>query len=389
MESIDVVVIGAGLIGAAIARELIAAGYQTAVVERAGGPAQGVSCTNAGILASGFDRPAGGLEASLIRAGAARWPALFKTLEVPYRRTGALILASSAQDVGLFPAILRNAEVLGIAIEPLDSKRLRELEPGAGGRAALHVPEEAITDPVEVTRRLLSTVPVHYHAHVLAVEQRVSEAALVRLEHSAIAARVVINCAGLFADEIAADGSFRIAPRRGDFVAYAPPDPPVLRTILRPAVRDRGVLVFPTLYGYVCAGPSSVDQDDKNDWAPRGLREVRAAGARLLPALSALQPVDAWAGLRPAGVPHDYCIEWSARVTCMLNVGAIRGSGLSACLGIASYVRGLLAERDVKPRGPQLAVTPGEFDSPRPWWERHNSERSVNRRAAGAAEQID
>lgn len=389
MESIDVVVIGAGLIGAAVARELIAAGYQTAVVERAGGPAQGVSATSAGILASGFDRPAASLEARLIRDGAVRWPALFETLDLSYRRTGALVLASSAQDIALFPAILRNAEALGIAIEPLDSKRLRDLEPGANGRAGLHVPEEAITDPVEVTRRLLSTVPVYYHANVLAVEQRVSEAALVRLPHSAIAARAVINCAGLFADELAADGSFTIAPRRGDFVAYAPTNPPVLHTILRPAVRDQGVLVFPTLYGYVCAGPSSVDQTDKNDWQPRGLREVRAAGARLLPALSALQPVDAWAGLRPAGVPHDYFIEWSTRVACMLNVGAIPGSGLSACLGIAAYVRQLLAERDLRPRGAQLAVTPVDFETPRPWWERQSSERRVNGGSARAAPQLE
>ena len=270
MESIDVVVIGAGLVGAAIARELVASNYQVAILERAGGPAEGVSCTNAGILASGFDRPAASLEARLIRDGAALWPQLFASLGIPVRHTGALVLASKVQDVGRFSEILGNARALGIQIEPVDSKRLRDLEPAVNARAALHILEEAVTDPVEVTRRLLSTVPVHYNAAVLAVDQRVRESALVRTAHAAIAARVVINAAGLFADEVAADGSFSITPRRGDFVVYAPTDPPLLQSILRPIEREAGVLVFPTIYGYVCAGPSSVDQTDKNDWRPPG-----------------------------------------------------------------------------------------------------------------------
>ena len=389
MESIDVVVIGAGLIGAAVARELVLAGYQTAVLEASSGPAQGVSCTNAGILASGFDRPAPSLEARLIRDGAARWPQIFGALDIPYRQTGALVLATVPDDVERFAAIVQNARAQGIAIEPLDSKRLREMEPGANGRAALHVAEEAITDPVEVVRGLISSVPVHYNAQVLAVEQRVAESALVRLASSAIAARVVVNCAGLFADDVAADGSFSITPRRGDFVVYARTQPPLLRHILRPAVRDSGVLVFPTLYGYVCAGPSSVDQTDKSDRRPRGLRDVRDAGARLLPALSALQSIDAWAGLRPAGMPHDYVIDWSPRVKCMLNVAAIRGSGISACLGIAGHVRKMVCERAGKPRGVQLAVTAHHFDAPRPWWERNGSENEVDGSAAGSAIEID
>lgn len=371
MQFIDAVVIGSGLVGAAVGRELAAAGYQTAILERASGPGTGVSCTNAGILASGFDRPSDSLEARLIRAGAKRWPAVFDELQIPYKRTGTLALALAPQDVARFPAILENAKRSGIMVEPIDSRRLRQIEPNAAGRAALYIAEEAITDPFEVNRRLLSTVPVFYNAKVLAVEQRVEQSALVRLEFSTIAARAVINCAGLFGDKVAADDSFRIAPRRGDFVVYAPTDPPVLEHILRPIVRESGVLVFPTLYGYVVAGPSSVDQHDRADWRPRGLRDVRAAGAKLLPALSHGQSIDAWAGIRPAGIPHDYYIDWSPRVNAMLNVGAIRGSGLSACLGIAGYVRELLIERDILPRGKKLGVTPLEYDAPRPWWERH------------------
>ncbi|GAC1391398.1 MAG: hypothetical protein NVSMB31_08790 [Vulcanimicrobiaceae bacterium] len=378
MESIDVVIVGAGVVGAAIAHDLVQSGYQTVVLEQARVPASGASGTNAGILASGYDRPPDILETQLIRSSARRWPEMASRLAFPYRKTGALVLAQTPGEVQRFPALIENAAKSGIGIEPINSGRLRVLEPGASGRAALLVAEEGITDPFEVTRRLLAGVPVHYEARVAAIEERGAATAVVRLESALIAARVVINCAGLFGDEIAAAGTFTITPRRGDFVVYAPTVPPKLEHILRPIDPDKGVLVFPTLYGYLCAGPSSV-----------GLRDVREQAARLLPVLSAMQPVDAWAGLRPAGIPHDTIIGWSPRVHAMLNVAAIRGTGLSACFGIAAHVLDMLVERDIRPRGRQLACTEVPFDAPRPWWERQALERQMHGRAGGSAAQVE
>lgn len=377
MQSIDVVIIGAGVTGAAIAYELHAAGYQTAVLERGAEPAAGVSRASAGIMASGFDRRSDSLEVRLMREAAERWPQVFEQLAVPYRRTGAIALAADADDVEYFATLVRNARGSGIEVEPLDLARLRRLEPAAAGRAGLFVPEEAITDPFEVTRRLLGAVPVHYNARVLRVEQPSAQAALVRLESAEIAARTVVNCAGLYADEIADDDSFRIVPLRGDVVVHAAVSPPPLNHILRPARRERGVLVFPTIYGHVCAGPDSHEQAEKDDWRPRGLREVRAQGAALFPLLTALAPVDAWAGLRTASSPREFIIEWSGRAQSMLNVAAIRGTGLSACLGISAQVLRMFKERDIAPRGNQLAVQTPAFDAPRPWWERHNQSRGL------------
>lgn len=377
MQSVDVVVIGAGIAGAAIARDLAAAGFQTAVVERGAEPAPGVTRSGAGVLASGFDRDPDSLEVRLMRESAQRRAQIFSECGIAWRAPGAIALARTAQDVERFAAIVANARSSGIEIVPLDGAALRRLEPAAAARAGLLVPEEAITDPFEVTRRLLARVPVFYNAPVVAVEQRVAQAALIRLESADIAARVVINAAGLYADDIAADETFAIEPMRGDFVVYARTDPAPVRHILRTAAHGAGVLVFPTLYGNVCAGPDSVAQQEKDDWRPRGLRAVRAEAATMLPLLSAIAPVDAWAGLRTAGTPREFIIEWSPRVPAMLNVAAIRGTGLSAAFGISAHVLRMLAQRDIRPRGTQLAVQTEAFDAPRPWWERHNESRGV------------
>lgn len=374
MESIDVVVIGAGLVGAAVAHELTACGYQVAVLESAGEPARGASGANAGILHTGFDSTPGTLEATLIASHNERWPQLFERLSIPYFKTGALLLATSVDDVARFPEIVNTARRNNVRVLPIDRAKLRAIEPEAAGRAAIYIPEEAITDPYEVVRRLLASVTVHYHARVISVEQNRAGSALVRTHTAAIMSRAVINCAGLFADEIARDDQFSIVPRRGDVVVYDATQPPVLRHILLPvpSERTKGVRVFPTLYGYLCAGPNAIDQTDKmtREPDPYALRDVRTSAAKLLPVLSALSPVDAWAGLRPSGRPHNYIMQWSPRVDAMLSVAAIRSSGLSSCLGIAGHVAALLRERAIEPRGKQLAVIPRDFGEARPWWQR-------------------
>jgi len=374
--------VGAGLVGAAVANELARAGYQTAVFEAASQPAAGASCANSGILHTGFDSPPGTLETDLIRDQALCWQAVFDNLQVPYRKTGAIMLAQSSDDAQRLPHIAETAAGNGVTVQLLNRAQLQSLEPGANANAALLIPDEAITDPYEVVRRLLSFVPVRYHARVTRIDPASNGAALIYLDDAVKNARVAINCAGLFADELAADSLLKIIPRRGEFVAYAPSNRLTLEHILLPipTPRTKGILVFPTLYGHVCAGPSATDQADKNDWRPRGaaLAHIRARASALYPILSDLQPVAAWAGLRPSGHPRNYFIEWSARVPSMLSVAAIRSTGLSACLGIARYVHAALQEKGILPHGRQFAINRSEFDARKPWWERSNELHGVS-----------
>ena len=128
--------------------------------------------------------------------------------------------------------------------------------------------------------------------------------------------------------------------------------------------RTRGVLVFPTVDGKVIAGPTAIDQDDKEDRSvrPEAIDEIRRSAAELLPALADAEPIATFAGLRPAGRGCNYVIR---RHGDLVNVAAIRSTGLSACHGIAEHVAGMLlpgaAERPLPPVS--VAAAP-------PWWQR-------------------
>ncbi len=378
MENVDVAVVGAGLIGAAVAYDLQAAGVRAVVLEAAGEPAAGVSRSNSGIVHTGFDSTPGTLETAMIRAQAGRWRAVFDTLGVPYRVPGALVIATDDAQAGRLPALADKARQNGVAVELLDGVAARAREPHATVHAALLVPGEAMTDPYEVVRRLLATgPPLRLNWPVVRVEPA-GDGAVVSGPAGRLSARFVVNCAGLHADELAGDDGFRIVPRRGEFVVFARGAAGLVRHILLPlpTERTKGVLVFPTLYGYLCAGPSAVDQEAKDDWRPheRELMMVREQAAALVPALRALRPIDAWAGLRPAGYPRSYVVEWSRRVPALLHVAAIRSTGLSACLGLSRHALDLLGvrglERGDSPAGRMGAPPPTFDDPPRPWWQR-------------------
>jgi glycerol-3-phosphate dehydrogenase len=192
-----------------------------------------------------------------------------------------------------------------------------------------------------------------------------------------LTADVVVNCAGLYADEVArlgGDASFEIYPRKGEFFVFDPPGGEPLERILLPVPdeRTKGVLVFPTLDGRVVAGPTAHDQTDKQDWSVRdeAWDEVMPKAVAMLPALHGAEPIASYAGLRPAGRSVNYLIEPSTACPNLINVAAIRSTGLTASLGIAEYVMQLVADHGVE-LGPDRALATGGRRPATPsWWRR-------------------
>jgi glycerol-3-phosphate dehydrogenase len=186
-----------------------------------------------------------------------------------------------------------------------------------------------------------------------------------------------VNCAGLHADSIArlvGDDSFSIYPRKGEFLVFDPPSGEDLERILLPVPTERtkGVLVFPTVDGKIVAGPTAVDLKDKGDWSvrPAAREEIIAKAAGLYPPLEDAEPVFAYAGLRPAGRGVNYLIGPARGCPRLINVAAIRSTGLTASLGIAERVTEMVGSLDV----PLGAIAPlrGGPSAPRggPWWRR-------------------
>jgi glycerol-3-phosphate dehydrogenase len=257
------------------------------------------------------------------------------------------------------------------------------VEVGLDADGVLVVPAEAVTDPAAYTLALAEAAraggaEIRTCARVEAIERANGGLALRTADGASLTCSAAVNCAGLRGDEVArlvGDESFSVYPRKGEFFVFEPPDGEPLERILLPVptARTKGVLVFPTVDGRVIAGPTAHDQVDKDDWSVRveAFDEVMATARRMLPALEGAEPIAGYAGLRPAGRGCNYVIEPSRARPELINVAAIRSTGLTASLGIAEHVVSMLEAGGI-PLGPERELgaavprDPGE----EPWWQR-------------------
>ena len=210
------------------------------------------------------------------------------------------------------------------------------------------------------------------------IERTSASALLVRSQDgAAVSALAAVNCAGLQADAVArmtGDYSFAIYPRKGEFLVFDQPTGSRLDRILLPVPtkRTKGVLVFPTVDGKVIAGPTALDQEDKSDRSVRAEArdEILPKATATYPALEGLEPIAGYAGLRPAGRGVNYVVGVSGACPRLVNVAAIRSTGLSASLGIAERVCSLVGSIGIA-LGPERELLAG---SPKatavPWWRR-------------------
>ncbi len=353
----DVVIIGAGVVGTAIARTLARYALDIVLLDAAPDVGTGTSKANTAILHTGFDAKPGSLESRLLRQGSALLRSYAAQAGIPAERTGALLVAWTAEQLAALPGIEANARANGYqAIRPVRAGELYAREPGLGPGAAgaLEIPDESIicpwTTPLAfATEAVAAGVTLLLAAQVLRVSPVDGLHELVTAR-GRVRARWVVNAAGLGSDVIDAmfgGGGFTITPRRGELIVFDKLARPLLRSVLLPVptARTKGVLVAPTVYGNVLLGPTAQDVPDRADVATTaaGLRSLLAAGRRILPGLAGEEVTATYAGLRAATEHADYQVyaDGGRRYAC---AGGIRSTGLSASLGIAEHVAGLLGE---------------------------------------------
>jgi glycerol-3-phosphate dehydrogenase len=362
-------VVGAGVVGAAVSYALTCRGVSVVLLEAEREPALAASGTNSGILHTGFDSPPGELETRLIVRAAEIRDRVLDRLAVPLIRCGALLRPTDEAQVGVVAALSEGARRNGVEVELADD-------------GSLVVPGESVTDPAAYTHELVDAAvaagaELRLGARVAAIERIGDGVALQTVDGERTSCTIAVNCAGLRADEVArlaGDESFSIYPRKGEFFVFEPPGGERLKRILLPvpSKRTKGVLVFPTVDGKVIAGPTAHDQDDKSDWSVRedAVDEVMPKAIRMLPALEGAEPISSYAGLRPAGRDCNYVIGRSRACERLLNVAAIRSTGLSASLGIAEHVVSLLERAGIELGDErELPSRPPRPPAP-PWWQR-------------------
>ncbi|WP_327707602.1 NAD(P)/FAD-dependent oxidoreductase [Streptomyces sp. NBC_00464] len=361
----DVTVIGAGVVGTAIARELARYPLRTALVEASDDIGNGTSKANTAILHTGFDAVPGTLEARLVREGQRRLSAYAADTGIPVERVGALLVAWDAEQLAALPALLAKAEANGYrAARLLDADEVAEREPhlGPGALGGLEVPDESVicpwTTPLAfATQAVRAGVHLHLDCPVRDIEPG-STVHTLTTGRGPLRTRFLINAAGLYADEIDrrfGHDVFTVTPRRGQLIVFDKLARDLVRHILLPVPTSagKGVLVAPTVFGNVLLGPTAEELDDKTatESTQEGIALLREKGRRILPRLLDEEVTAVYAGLRAATGQEDYRIqEYPGRR--YIAVGGIRSTGLTASMAIADHVTGLLARTGLDPGTP-------------------------------------
>lgn len=367
----DVAVIGAGVVGAAIARLLSHHELRCLVLEAADDVGTGTSKANTAIRHTGYDAPPGSLESALLARGYPLMTEFAEQAGVPIECTGGLLVAWDDAQLAALDGIVTKSHANGYhAIRPVAVSELYELEPhlGPGAQGGLLIPDEGImcpfTTPLALaTDAVVNGAELRLGSAVTAVSRR---GAAYRLETTTgpVDARWVVNAAGLRSDEIDrmfGHERFTITPRRGQLIVFDKVARSLLSHVLLPvpSARTKGVLVAPTVFGNVLLGPTAEDLDDKTatETTAPGLASLLEKGKPILPELIDEEVTATYAGLRAATEHSDYQIDCSPdeRYVC---VGGIRSTGLSASLGIAAHVLDLLADGG-------LSLRERAFETPR------------------------
>ena len=371
----DVAIVGAGVVGCAIARELSHFDLRVTLIEAGPDVGAGTSKANTALLHTGFDAKPGTLEARLVPRGFELLSEYARRVGIPVERTGALLVAWNEEQLAEFPGIVERAHANGhraIAEVGVEELYRREPQLGPGARGALEVPDEALVCPFTTplayaTEAVLAGCDLRRSTPVTAVERLDTGGFRLSTPAGALRTRYLVNAAGLHSDELdrmLGHERFTVTPRRGELIVFDKLARPLVQHIVLavPTKITKGVLIAPTVFGNVMLGPTAEDVKRKDDTesTAKGLAYLRAEGARIMPKLLEHEVTAVYAGLRAATEHMDY--QLSVHAEGYACVGGIRSTGLSASMAIAEHVRGELggAGLRLEPR----STPPPEFVMP-------------------------
>jgi glycerol-3-phosphate dehydrogenase len=372
-EEFDVAVVGAGVVGCAIAREFALHGLSVALLDSRSDVGDATSKANTAILHTGYDAKPGTLESRLVARGYRLLGAYAAKAGIAVEPLGALLVAWDAEQAETLPKLAEQAVANGYErTRQVDVEEVRRREPhlGEGQFGALEVPGESIICPWTTTLAF-ATEAVRHGArlllgHTVLGAEHAEDHVVLDTDRGKVRAGNVVNAAGLGSDEVHrmfGHEGFTVTPRRGQLIVFDKLSRSLLNHILLPvpSTMGKGVLVSPTVYGNVMLGPTAEDLDDRTatESTEDGLAMLRDKGRRILPALLDEEVTTVYAGLRAATEHSDYQISFhpEQRYVC---VGGIRSTGLTSSLAIAEH----LAEQMAAWPGLDLTCPPLEAAPP-------------------------
>jgi glycerol-3-phosphate dehydrogenase len=372
MERVQVLIIGGGVIGCAVAQALSGSWQDLFLVEQLPKLGMATSSRNSGVIHSGIYYPQNSFKAKHCLEGNRLTYEFCAANGVPHRRTGKLIVAANGHGESELAALKARGEANGVeGIRVLDAAAIRAKEPRVAGSAALEIPSTGICSAEELVRayaRIAVDRGANFltHARVTSLEPRadairvsleVGETGSVELE--TFDARCVVNAAGLYADEVAAmleNNSWKIYPVRGEYCEIRGPRASLINGLVyplpHPDVLTLGVHFTKTLWATVLVGPSATYVDGKDNYERDRLpiSDFARSAKELLPDIEETDLQLGYSGLRPKLVAPgtkaqaDFVITRDARIPQAIHLVGIESPGLTAAPSIARHVAQLVAE---------------------------------------------
>ena len=354
----DVAIIGAGVVGSAIAREFAKHDLTLCLIDAAADVGEATSKSNTAILHTGFDMTPGSLEAKLVSQGYQLLKAYAGEVNIAVEKLGGLLVAWSDEEVANLPKLKEKAIANGYTeCELITKEELYKLEPnlGDGALAALTVPGEWIIDPWSpivafATQAKLAGCEIRLNTKVLDIAVA-GELITLGTNDQPITCRYLINAAGLYSDEIdklLGISDFKVRPRRGELIVFDKLSRSLINHVILPVPSSmgKGVLVAPTVFGNIMLGPTAENLDDKTATGSTnaGLKFLMEKGKKIAPQLIGEEITAIYAGLRAATEHSDFQIKLHTvnNKQRYLTAGGIRSTGLTASMAIATYVKQLL-----------------------------------------------
>ena len=357
----DIAIIGAGVVGSNIARELSKYKLNTVVLEKGVEVCQGTSKANSAIVHGGFDAEEGTLKAKLNVEGNRLYDDLCNELDVHFKRIGSLVLAFNEEEKEHLEVLQKRGTINGVETKMLNKEETKAIEPKVSDEvvASLLCPSGGIVCPFNLTVALMENammngVSLKTQSEVLNITKN-GEIFDIETKGGLVQAKYVINAAGLYSDKInnmIGGDEFYIIPRKGEYRILAKSEGSMANHVLFqcPSKKGKGVLVSPTVHGNIILGPTAEEVKDREDVSitQEGLDFLTINARKSLPAVNISKTITSFTGVRSTPNTKDFMIFMSPKANGFINVGGIESPGLTAAPAIAKYVANILSENGVK-----------------------------------------
>ena len=367
MRTYDIIVIGGGVVGSAIARELTRWRLKIAVLEKAEDVCTQTSGRNTGMLHAGFLYKPGSLKAACAVEGNLEFDEVARELDVPFRRTGKLIVGFTEEHRERLEAFIERGRINGVpGMVMIDRRRMDEIDPSAGGNFAIHCPASGILDPFLYTIALAENAAHNGAEYFLRTEvtgaERLPDGR--HLLHTRggedFACRWVVNSAGLQSARISAMlgiPGYVIQPVKGEYFVLDKKAGAFARIPVYPAPTPRNTFdthATPTVDGNVLVGPNSFNVPDGEDYSvsQTGMDGLQESGARMFAHMKREYYIRTFAGSRPkridpaTGEVQDFLLEIRDEAPGVINLVGIESPGLTSALPLARRAVAMLRERE-------------------------------------------